>query len=219
MQHHLHGNPEYGQLTVMLDPGDAIIAESGAMTWMHDGIDMKSRVLGGLVKSLIRSLAAGESLFVAEYRHPTGGAVSFSPSTPGSVVHRALTGDTLILTASSFMACTPGVELKTKFGGLKALFSGEGAFYLECGGHGDLFFNAFGAVLEKDVQGSFIVDTGHVVAWEPSLDYTVQGMGSLKSTLLSGEGLVLKFTGHGKIYLQTRTLGGLVGWMSPFLGS
>lgn len=218
MQHQIHGNPEYGHLTVMLEPGDTFIAEAGAMAWMNDGMQMKSRLLGGFTKALVRKLVGGESLFVGEYQHPTGGAVSFSPSTPGSVVHRSLQGNSLILTAGSFLACTPGVQLKTKFGGMKALFSGEGAFYLECSGTGDLFFNSFGAIVEKDVQGSFIVDTGHVVAWEPTLNYVVQGMGSLKSTLLSGEGLVLKFTGNGKIYLQTRTLGGLAGWLSPLLG-
>lgn len=217
MQHQIHGNPEYGYLTVLLDAGDTFVAEAGAMSWMHDGMTMQSRLMGGLAPAIIRKLMGGESLFVAEYRHPTGGAVSFSPTTPGSVLHRELKGDTLILTGGSFLACTPGVQLKTKFGGFKALFSGEGAFYLECSGHGDLFFNAYGAVIEKQVQGSLIVDTGHVVAWEPTLSYAVQGMGSLKSTLLSGEGLVLKFTGSGKIYLQTRTLGGLSGWLTPFL--
>jgi uncharacterized protein (TIGR00266 family) len=218
MQHQIHGNPEYGHLTVLLEPGDTFIAEAGAMSWMHDGVQMKSRLMGGFLKAMVRKLVGGESLFVAEYQHPTGGAVSFSPSTPGSLVHRRLNNNTLILTAGSFLACTPGVELKAKFGGLKALFSGEGAFYLECSGNGDLFFNSFGAIVEKDINGSYIVDTGHVVAWEPTLNYSLQGMGSLKSTLLSGEGLVMKFTGTGKIYLQTRTLGGLAGWLSPFLG-
>lgn len=218
MQHQIHGNPEYGHLTVLLEPGDTFIAEAGAMSWMHEGVQMKSRLLGGFLKALIRKLVGGESLFVAEYQHPAGGAVSFSPSTPGSLVHKRLNNNALVLTAGSFLACTPGVELKAKFGGLKALFSGEGAFYLECSGNGDLFFNSFGAIVEKDINGSFIVDTGHVVAWEPTLSYSLQGMGSLKSTLLSGEGLVMKFTGTGKIYLQTRTLGGLAGWLSPLLG-
>ena len=69
--------------------------------------------------------------------------------------------------------------------------------------------------MEKDVNGSFIVDTGHVVAWEPGLTYSIRGMGGLKSTLLSGEGLVMEFSGSGKIYLQTRTLDGVGRWLSP----
>ena len=113
------------------------------------------------------------------------------------------------------MACTPGVQLSMIFGGLKAFFSGEGAFFIECSGTGDLFFNAYGAIVEKEINGSFTVDTSHVVAFEPTLDYTIGGMGSWKSTLLSGEGLVLKFSGSGKIWLQTRTLGGIAGWLTP----
>ena len=96
-------------------------------------------------------------------------------------------GETVHLTAGSFVACTPGVTMKTRFGGLRAFFSGEGAFYLECSGSGDLFFNAYGAVHEREVNGSFIVDTGHLVAWESSLRYEIKGMGGLKQTLFSGE--------------------------------
>jgi uncharacterized protein (TIGR00266 family) len=114
------------------------------------------------------------------------------------------------------MACTPGVELSTKFGGLRAVFSGEGLFLMQCSGRGELFFNAYGSIIEKKIDGSFIVDTSHVVAWEPSLSYSIQGMGGIKSTLLSGEGLVMKFSGTGTIYLQTRTMPGLASWLTPF---
>ena len=112
-------------------------------------------------------------------------------------MQRTLNGDSFMLTGGSFMACTPGVELSTKFGGGRALFSGEGLFLMECSGRGELFFNAYGSIIERKIDGSFIVDTSHVVAWEPSLSYSIQGMGGIKSTLLSGEGLVMKFSGVG----------------------
>ena len=96
------------------------------------------------------------------------------------------------------------------------MFSGEGAFFIECSGEGDLFFNTFGALIEKEINGSFTVDTGHVVAWEPSLNYSIRGMGGLKSTLLSGEGVAMQFSGRGKIYLQTRTMDSLANWLIPF---
>ena len=215
MEFSIAGNPEYGQLTATLSPGDRFIAEGGAMGWMSEGTKIKARLLGGLLKALVRKTFGGESLFVGEYQHPTGGSVTFSPDRPGTVLERSLHGDSFILTAGSFMACTPGIKLKTKFGGLKAMFSGEGAFFIECSGNGQLFFNAFGAVLEKEVDGSFIVDTGHVVGWEPGLQYSITGMGSLKSTLLSGEGLVMNFSGTGKVYVQTRTISGMAKWLSP----
>ncbi len=217
MRYEIVGNPDYGQLTVGLDPGESFIAEAGSMSWMDPGTEMKSRLLGGVVKAAIRRVVGGESLFVGEYSHPRGGSITFSPSTPGSVLSRTLSGDSLYLTAGSFMACTPGVQLQTRFGGLTAFFSGEGAFFLECTGQGELFFNSYGAVIEKQVNGALVVDTGHVVGWDPTLEYTIGGMGSIKSTLMSGEGLVMRFTGSGKIYLQTRTMGGLAGWLSPQL--
>ena len=216
MEYNIDGNPDYGQLTVRVRPGERFIAESGAMVWMTDGMQVKARLLGGFTKALVRKAVGGESLFVGEYHHGSGGSIAFSPSVPGTVLQRSLNGDSFVLTGGSFMACTPGVQLKTRFGGLRAIFSGEGAFFIECSGRGELFYNSFGAIVEKEVQGSFTVDTGNVVAWEPGLSYSIRGMGGLKSTLLSGEGLVMNFSGSGKVYLQTRTMDGMSSWLTPF---
>ncbi len=216
METSIVGNPDYGQLHVTLGPGEQFIAEGGSMAWMDSGIQSKARLLGGFLSALIRKFTGGESLFVGEYSTDTGGKIAFSPAQPGTVLQRTLNGDTLMLTGGSFMACTPGIELSTKFGGGKALFSGEGLFIMQCSGRGELFYNAYGSIIEREIDGSFIVDTSHVVAWEPSLSYSIQGMGGIKSTLLSGEGLVMKFSGAGTIYLQTRTMPGLASWLTPF---
>ncbi len=217
MDFQVDGNPDYGRLSVRLGPGDTFIAEGGSMAWMGPGIDVRARLMGGFLRALVRKLTGGESLFVGEYGSERGGEAAFSPSRPGMVVQRAMRGDSIILTAGSFMACTPGIDLRTMFGGLRSLFSGEGLFFIECSGNGELFFNSFGSIIEKDIDGSFIVDTSHVVAWEPGLSYSIRGMGGLKSTLLSGEGLVMEFSGAGKIYLQTRTMGGIASWLTPFV--
>ncbi len=119
--------------------------------------------------------------------------------------------------AGCFLACTPGVNIKAKFGGLKAFFSGEGAFLLEVSGSGDLFFNSFGGIVKKEINGEFIVDTGHVVAFDSSLNYSITGMGNFKSTMLSGEGLVMKFEGAGTLYLQTRNVSSVASWLTPRL--
>ena len=216
MDYNIDGNPDYGHLTVRLNPGESFISEGGSMSWMSGGTEVKARLLGGFLSALIRKLVGGEPLFVGEYSHPIGGEVTFSPAAPGTISHRSLSGDSLLLTGGSFMACSPGVQLATRFGGLRSMFSGEGMFLIECSGFGDLFFNTYGAMIEREVDGSFTVDTGHVVAWEPSLEYTIRGMGGLKSTLLSGEGLAMRFSGSGKIYLQTRTMDSLAGWLTPF---
>lgn len=193
LEHNIDGNPDYGHLTVSLNLGEKFIADRGALAWMSQGMDIKARLLGGKVSAFIRKLVGGESLFVGEFSHYTGGQATFWPSVPGEISHRKMSGDSFILTGGSFMDCTPGINLKTRFGGLKAMLSGERSFFIECSGEGDLFFNPFGALIEKDINGSFTVDTGHMVAWEPSLTYSIRGLGGLKSTLLSGEGVAMRF--------------------------
>ena len=123
-----------GHLTVSLEPGETFIAEGGSMAWMSHGTQINARLLGGFTRALVRKVVGGESLFVGEFSHPEGGQVSFSPAAPGTVHHRRVNNDKIILTGGSFMACTDGVSLGTQFGGLKSMFSGEGLFFIECGG-------------------------------------------------------------------------------------
>ncbi|MCA8956844.1 MAG: TIGR00266 family protein [Planctomycetes bacterium] len=217
MEFQILGNPDYGELTLGLAPGETITAESGAMSRMSRHMELRSRIMGGLLSGLGRKLFGGESLFVGEYTAPRGGWLTLAPAVPGQVMHRELgSDDGLILTAGAFLACSPGVQLSTRFGGLRYMFSGKGAFFLRVTGRGDLFYNSYGAVVEREVDGQLTVDTGHIVAWEPALEYSIAGMGGLKQTLFSGEGLVLQFRGRGRVFLQTRTVGETVGWLSPF---
>ena len=216
MKFDISGNPSYGDLTIALAPGESFWSEGGAMSRMSSHLTLQTRMVGGLLKSIFRKLAGGESLFISEYTAAQMAFVSLTPACPGSVLHREMKGDSFYLTAGSFLACTPGMHLRTKFGGLRALLSKEGAFLIEVSGEGDLFFNAYGGVVEKSIDGEFVVDNGHVVAWEPSLTYKIGGMGGMKQTLFSGEGLVMRFEGQGKIYLQTRQMPSLADWLGPY---
>lgn len=218
MKWNIKGNPDFGQLDVVLGPGEKFVSESGSMAYMSSGMKLKSKLIGGLGSALIRKIVGGESLFAGEYSHPSGGNVTFSPNRPGTIVNRTLANEGFVMTAGSYMASSPGIKLRTRFGGIQALFSGKGAFVIEASGSGELFFNSYGAIVEKRVSGEFTVDTGHAVAWEPGLNYSVQTVGGLKSTLFSGEGLVMRFSGEGTVYVQTRTLGGLSHWLTPFSG-
>jgi uncharacterized protein (TIGR00266 family) len=217
MQFALEGNPDFGHVSFMLGPNEKVLVESGAMAHMSANLNVSSRVMGGFMKALVRKLVAGESLLIGEYSSPDGGILSISPAMPGTVFHHKLTGSNpIFMQAGSFLACTEGVDIATRFGGLRAIFSGEGLFFLYLTGAGDFFYNAYGAIVEKEVDGTFIVDTGHVVGWEPSLSWKIRGMGSVFSTLFSGEGLVIEFTGKGKLLLQTRSFGGFTGWLSGY---
>jgi uncharacterized protein (TIGR00266 family) len=210
-------NPDFGHLEVAFGSGEELICESGAMAAMDADVKVSTRMMGGFLPALWRKMVAGESLMCGVYSAPREGArMWLSPAIPGEVVKFSMDGRSLLLTSGSFLACTPGVSLSTRFGGLRGMFSGEGAFFIGAQGNGDLWFNSYGSIVEREVQGELTVDTGHVVAWEPSLNWTVTGMGNLFSTLFSGEGLVLKFSGSGKVWLQTRCLSGLSSWLSGY---
>jgi uncharacterized protein (TIGR00266 family) len=133
------------------------------------------------------------------------------------VVHQRLEGRGLWLTAGSFLAAGSDLDVRTRFGGLKSLFSGEGAFFLHATGHGDLLFNGYGALLERRLDGELVVDSGHLAAFDDGLDYSVETVGGVKQTLFSGEGLVLRFRGQGRLWLQSRTLRETASWITPFL--
>ena len=224
-----HG-PAYAMATVSLDAGEEVTVEAGSMVAMSDGLTINTHIggnkggfFGGLVNfflALIRKFLGGETLFVNTYSPPSSqsGKVYIAPALSGDIIHHPMDGTkSLMVQGSSYLASGPGVVVKTKFGGLKSLFSGEGAFWLRCEGKGELWVNCYGAIHEIEVDGTYIVDTGHVVAFDDTLDYRIKGSGSLKSTLLSGEGLTMHFSGHGKLYIQSRNLGGMIHWITPRL--
>ena len=127
------------------------------------------------------------------------------PGICGDVMQHRLNGGSLIVQGSSWLASGPGVTIDASFQGLgKALFSGEGVFWVKCSGTGELFLNSFGAIYEVQVDGTHIVDSGHIVAFEDTLDFKVGKLGDCWiQSFLSGEGLVSHFSGQGKLYCQS----------------
>jgi uncharacterized protein (TIGR00266 family) len=230
MRNTIEYGPAYAMATVDLDPGEAVTVEAGSMVGMSDDLEIKTHIGGNkggffgalvnFVLAFIRKFLGGETLFVNTYSPPQGqpGQLLIAPALSGDIIHYELDGArSLMVQGSSYLASRGEVTIKTKFGGLKSLFSGEGAFWLQCAGSGDLWVNCYGAIHEIDVDGSYIVDTGHVVAFDDSLDYKIKGSGGLKSTLMSGEGLTMHFNGHGKLFIQSRNLGGMIHWIMPRL--
>lgn len=217
MKVELLGNPTFGHAKVSLRAGEHVIVESGAMAAMSSDLQLKSRFLGGFFRALLRKIVTGESLLVGDYSSNQPAELVLSPSIPGEVRHITLQpGRSLFFQGGSFLACTPGIRMGTKFGGLRSFLSSEGIFFLQLSGQGELLFNSYGAIVEHDIDGSFTIDTSHVVGWEDTLDWKLKGMGSLKNTLLSGEGFVMEFTGKGKLWTQTRSLSGMVSWLSRY---
>ena len=131
--------------------------------------------------------------------------------------HVHLSGaDEIFLQSSAYVASGMQVNVDSKWQGFKGFFSGEGLFLLRCTGHGDLWFNTYGAMIEIPVDGNYVVDTSHVVAFTGGLQYNVESVGGLKSLFLSGEGLVCRFAGQGKVWIQTRHPMAFANWTYPF---
>ncbi len=212
-QFKIDGSPDYAFLTVQIPQGETIKVEAGGMAFMSPQLKMKTKMKGGLKRML-----SGESIFVSEYSAESGnGEIGIAPGTPGDLAHVHLDGNTIYLQNSAFVASGIGVELDAKFQGFrKGFFSGEKMFMVKCSGNGDLWFNTYGAMLEIDVNGSQVVDTGYVVAFTEGLSYEVQSVGGMKSFLFSGEGLVCKFSGQGKLWIQTRLAPAFVSWADKF---
>lgn len=218
MKYEIKHGPSFSSLFLEMDPSDKVRTEAGAMVGMSGNLAIETKVYGGFLKALFRKLFGGESVFQNTYSPQGGpGKLILSPTLPGQIVHYPLQNSALILQGSSFLACSPEIEMKTKYGGLKSMVSGEGLFLLELKGTGNLWFNAYGNIVPIDVDGEYIVDTGHIVAFEPTLNFKVSRVGGLKSTLLSGEGFVARFNGKGKLYIQSRTVSSLLGWLTPLL--
>lgn len=222
--------PSYGMAIVSLDKGERITAESGSMVAMSSGLAVDTTFNGvgdgGLMDwlqaaftGLVRRYLGGETLFVNHFTaNEDGQEVMLAPALVGDVSHVVLEGDRRItVQSSSYLASSKGISIDLIWGGFSMLFSGEGAFFLSCRGEGDVLINAYGAIEKVEIDGKYRVDGGHVVAFEGDLKYALRRVGGLKSTLFSGEGTVLEFTGTGTIWLQTRNLSSLISWISPFL--
>jgi uncharacterized protein (TIGR00266 family) len=185
---------------------------------MSDGVSLETRAMGGLLASLKRSILGGESFFVNTYRAPSsGGEIMLAPPLPGDIAVLKLEEQSLLVQSGAFVASSRGIEIDTKFGGAKTFFASEGLFLLRCSGSGTLILGSYGAIHQRELGAAekYTVDTGHLVAFPDGVGFDVRAIGGLKSTLFSGEGLVVDLTGPGKILLQTRSSDAFLTWLLP----
>ena len=123
----------------------------------------------------------------------------------------------VFLSSGAFLAAPPSVQIDTKWQGARGFFSGAGLFLLSATGHGPLFFAAYGGIHAVDVgPAGYVCDTGHVVGFTSGLSYQVTKVGGLKSLFFSGEGLVCRFSGQGRLWVSTRNPSMLVSFIQPF---
>ena len=209
----IEGQPDYAFLTVTIPAGETLKVEASAMATMDTNLVMKTKFRGGLGR-----FVTGESLFLNEFTAQGGPAeIGIAPGAPGDLRHVYLKDETVYLQNSAYVASTEGVDVATKWQGLtRGFFSGESFFLIKAEGRGDLFFSSYGGVIEIDVDGDYVVDTGNIVAFTEGLQYNITKLGSYKSLFFSGEGLVCRFSGSGKVWIQTRKAAAFVAWAWPF---
>lgn len=217
MQHEILHRPSYALARIILASGEKLQAEAGAMVSMSDSIHLDTGVRGGLLGGLKRSVLGGESFFINTFTAEQSGEVTVAPGLPGDIEALDLAGQTLLIQSGSFLAATPDIEIDTKWGGGRSFFSGEGLFLLKATGHGTIFVSSYGAIHAVNLAAGeqYTVDTGHMVAFDETVQYDVGRSGGWKTTLLSGEGLVCKLTGPGRFYMQTRSQDALLDWLLP----
>lgn len=205
---------------VSLEAEQAISAEAGAMVSMSQNVDLHSEMKGG-VMGAIKRFGGGESAFVSTFTAKGGpGEVTFAPGAPGDVVGIEMLNQSFFVQSSSYMAGDVSLQVETKFGGMKSFIGGEGLFLLHITGNGVLLLSSFGAIHRKNLRPgeSYVVDTGHLVAWEASMEYNIRkaAKSGFFRSFLSGEGLVAEFRGPGEILIQTRNLRAFAGLLKPF---
>ena len=208
---------------IELDPGEAAVGEAGSMMYMQDGIEMDTvfgdgSQQGGFFGKLLgagKRLITGESLFTTVFHNEGQGKkrVAFAAPYPGKIipVHLPEVGGTLICQKDSFLCAAKGVSLgiafQKKLG--VGLFGGEGFIMQKLEGDGLAFVHAGGMLMEKTLQPgeTLRVDTGCVVAFQPTVEFDIQFVGKVKSALFGGEGLFFAtLRGPGKVWLQSLPL-------------
>jgi uncharacterized protein (TIGR00266 family) len=214
--------PAFALAVVRLQAEQSILAEAGAMVSMSANVELQSQMKGGLMGALKRA-AGGESAFVSTFTARGGpGEVTLAPGSPGDIAAIEMSNQQFYVQSSSYLAGDNSLVVDTRWGGAKSFFGGEGLFVLQVTGTGLLLLSSFGAIHRKRlaVGERYVVDTGHLVAWEGTTQYTLRkaAAGFFRS-MVSGEGVVAEFSGPGEILIQTRNLAAFAGLMKPFFPS
>jgi uncharacterized protein (TIGR00266 family) len=218
------GTDSFQSLHVELSRGENFFSEAGKMVRCSSGVDIEVVIQkkGGGVFGALKRLLSSDSFFSSHYTaSQTGQEVVIAPTMMGNVHVIDLKGDkTWITSGGSYLASGPEVTSEAKWQGIGAgLFGGESLMYVHNSGIGFLAVEAFGIIHEVEVNGQFIVDTGHLVAFESSLEFSIGKVGgSWIKSYFSGEGFVMNFKGTGKLLIQSHngsSFGGALGPMLP----
>ncbi|MDD7048254.1 MAG: TIGR00266 family protein [Lachnospiraceae bacterium] len=222
----LVGEAGFQMAKIHLGNGEVVKIENGAMVYMQDvklegKLNSKKKGLGGLLGAIGRSLLSDESMFITQVVGTApDGVVAIAPGVPGRIVKLEVGARQYRLNDGAFFAADDSVNYTMQKQNLsQAAFGGSGGlFVMETEGQGDLLVSTFGdlVTLECTPDRPISIDNEHVVAWDSTLNYSIE-VASGTFGFTTGEGLVNKFTGNGKILIQTRNLHSLADAINPFL--
>lgn len=208
MQVDLLHRPGNTAAKITLQSGECCTAEAGAMIAMSEHIDITTtthkRNRGGILKAAKRMLA-GESFFLNHFdTKGIKGDIWFGSKLAGDMQEFDLDNEKIIVQAGSFLVSEDGINMDMGWQGFKSIVSGENVFWLHLSGSGKLVLASFGAIYPVQVDGDYIVDSGHIVAFDETLDFSITKAGnSWLHSFLGGEGLVCKFHGRGTVWCQS----------------
>jgi len=222
MEYKVIHDPAFSVLVFSLDKGEKIVAEKGAMMYMSDTLEVTTKGRkGGKMRGVQTSILGRESYFVNTFTAKDGdGEVGFVGPSFGDIQAIDLSLGSMILQKGSYLANTDQVLLDTKWQGLKGYLSERNLVMLHASGKGTIWVNAFGGIVKKVLgKGENLkVDTGYLVGWDDTMEYTIERIGNMKSTILSGEGIITKVTGPGRVFMQTRRYANLIRSIRSNLG-
>ncbi len=218
MQVEIVNGPGCAAARVKMSQGEILTAEGGSMIAMRGNFELKTSThqRSRSLMSGLKRMIGGESFFLNHYTAKSSdGEVILSATLPGDMAVIELSHVGVVVEGGAFVCRGDGVEMDLSWQGLKSAFSGEGLFWLKMSGIGPLVLSSFGAIYPIQIDGEYIVDTGHIVAFEETLNFSISKAGkSWLSSYLGGEGLVCRFKGRGRIWCQShsaRAFGELVG--------
>ncbi len=227
----IHGD-DMQFVEIELDPGETIVAEGGAMMYITDGVTFETKMgdgaepdegMWGKLKSAGKRVVTGESLFMTHFTNNGGGKqqAAFAAPYPGKIIPINLgqMGGRLICQKDAFLCAAMGTKVGIAFNKKlgAGFFGGEGFILQDLQGDGKVFVHAGGTIIEKHLSGETLrVDTGCLVAFEPTIEYSIERAGNLKSMMFGGEGLFLAtLSGVGRVWLQSLPFSRLADRIAP----
>ena len=219
MDYEIIKNP-MGLIQFSMNKGDKVTAEAAAMVFMRGDIETVTRMRkGGFLKSLKAAALGGESFFVNDFiAHTDNCTLGLTGNTLGDIEVIHVTEE-FIVQSGAFVGSTGGLTLDTKWQGFTKGIFGTNLFMLKTVGTGDMFVNAWGGIIKKELKDGekMILDNYQLVALSSRASYRVTKHGGFKTTLFGGEALVIEIVGPGTVYLQTKNIMEFVRAIIPFL--